>query len=148
MYHYYTCLLIWCGRHGVWRCTRLLNTKWAWEYGTHGDFKFFYFFFLLVGFFFFIGHFDILGSIWSSYSNSYFYILNNIIYFFTYFFTHTCFKKLQKTLNNNSQTHSPNRLLIFDTSFKKCEMGCASKVSHMRFTSWFLFLFICLFKLF
>ena len=26
-------------------------------------------------------------------------------------------------------------ILIFVTSFKKYEMGCASKVSHVRFTS-------------
>ena len=33
-------------------------------------------------------------------SNQYFYILNNIIYFFIYFFTHTYFKKLQITILN------------------------------------------------
>ena len=144
MYHYYTCLLIWCGRHGVWRCTRLLNTKWAWEYGTHGDFKFFYFFFLLVGFFFYWTFWYLGVYLVILLKLTFLHFKQHYIFFHIFFHSHM----FQKTLNNNSQTHSSNRLLIFDTSFKICEMGCASKVSHMRFTSWFLFLFICLFKLF
>jgi len=45
-----------------------------------------------------------IRPVWSLSSNNNFHILDNITYIFTYFFTYTYFKKLQKTLNNNSQT--------------------------------------------
>ena len=48
------------------------------------------------------------GPVWSPSSNNNFHISNTLTHISTHFFTHTYFKKFQKTPNNNSQTHLPN----------------------------------------
>ena len=53
------------------------------------------------------------GPVWSSSSNNNFHTSNTLTDISIHFFIHTYFKKFQKTSNNNSQTHSPNRPLNF-----------------------------------
>ena len=68
---------------------------------------------------------DFQLQIFKSCSNNNFHISNTLAHFSIYFFTHTYFKKIQKTLNNNSQNHLPNGLL-----FPKFQIA---KISNFKF---------------
>ena len=61
--------------------------------------------------------FDYVGPVWSSISNNNFHISNILTHILTHFFTYMYFKKFQKTQNNNSQTHLPNRPILFTQVF-------------------------------
>ena len=58
-----------------------------------------------------------LGPIWSSYSNSHFHILNNIIYISIHFFTHTYFKKFQTTIFKFTHQTDPKMFLYLDRAY-------------------------------